>query len=73
MLVEDKILDFIKVNGPTLPTKVAKNINQQILFASAHLSDLVSRGKVKISKLKVGGSPLYYLPGQEDQLYPFAA
>ncbi|MBI2111977.1 hypothetical protein HYT52_00375 [Candidatus Woesearchaeota archaeon] len=73
MLTEDQILEFVKHTGPTLPTKVAKSINQQILFASAHLSDLVSRGKMRISKLKVGGSPLYYLPGQEDQLYRFAA
>ena len=73
MLTEDQILEFVKHTGPTLPTKVAKSINQQILFASAHLSDLVSRGQMRISKLKVGGSPLYYLPGQEDQLYRFAA
>src|SRR3989344_1085213 len=70
---EDRILSFLKMTGPTLPTKVAKHIGTEIIIASAHLSDLASRGKVKISKLKVGGSPLYYLPGQEEQLYPFAA
>ena len=73
MLDQDKILNFLKVTGPTLPTKVAKNINTDILLASAHLSDLSSQGKVKISKLKIGGSPLYYLPGDESQLYNFAS
>ncbi len=73
MLDQDKILNFLKVTGPTLPAKVAKNINTDILLASAHLSDLSSQGKVKISKLKIGGSPLYYLPGQESQLYDFAS
>ncbi|MBT4805461.1 hypothetical protein HON71_04780 [Candidatus Woesearchaeota archaeon] len=73
MLDQDKILNFLKVTGPTLPTKVAKNINTDILLASAHLSDLSSQGKVKISKLKIGGSPLYFLPGQESQLYDFAS
>ncbi|MBT4539499.1 hypothetical protein HOI26_01665 [Candidatus Woesearchaeota archaeon] len=73
MLDQDKILHFLKVTGPTLPTKVAKNIGTNSLLASAHLSDLASQRKIKVSNLKIGGSPLYYLPGQEDQLYNFAA
>ncbi len=71
---QEKILYFLKVVGPTIPSKVAKHINTEILLASAHLSDLVAQGKVKISNLKIGGgSPLYYLPGQEEQLFHFAA
>ncbi|MDO8510698.1 MAG: hypothetical protein Q7S55_00875 [Nanoarchaeota archaeon] len=71
---QEKILYFLKVVGPTIPSKVAKNINTEILLASAHLSDLTSQGKVRISNLKIGGgSPLYYLPGQEEQLFYFAA
>ena len=58
--------------GPSLPFKVAKTLNTEILFASAHLADLTAQGKVKISNLKIGGSPLYYLPGQEQQLHNFA-
>ncbi len=72
MLDQDKILAFLHETGPTLPSKVAKNIQTDILFASAFLSDLASQGKVKISYLKVGGSPLYYLAGQESQLFNFA-
>lgn len=70
---QEKILYFLKVVGPTIPVKVAKNINTEILLASAHLSDLAAQGKIKISSLKIGGTPLYYLPGQEEQLYHFAA
>ena len=70
---QDRILQFLRITGPTLPSKVAKNIGSEVLIASAHLSDLSSQGKVKISYLKIGGSPLYYLPGQEAQIYPFAA
>lgn len=71
---QEKILYFLKVVGPTIPSKVAKNINTEILLASAHLSDLAAQGKVKISNLKIGGgSPLYFLPGQEEQLFHFAA
>ncbi|MBI2572272.1 hypothetical protein HYV86_00265 [Candidatus Woesearchaeota archaeon] len=72
MLAEDQILSFIRTSGPTIPSKVAKIIKTEILIASAHLSDLSSRGKVKVSSLKWGGSPLYYVPGQESQLYNFA-
>jgi hypothetical protein len=69
---QDKILSFLKATGPTLPAKVAKNIKTDILLASAHLADLSSRNKVRMSNLKVGGSPLYYLEGQEAELYQFA-
>lgn len=72
MHVHDQILLFIKANGPIVPTKIAKAIKSEILIASAHLSDLATQGKVKVSNLKVGGSPLYFLPGQEDQLLNFA-
>lgn len=73
MLDQEKILQFLQQIGPTLPSKVAKNIGSNILIASAHLADLSSQGKVRISSLKVGGSPLYYLPGQEAQIYRYAA
>ena len=73
MTAQDQILNFLRASGPILPAKVAKNIKESILIASAHLADLVSQGKVKISNLKVGGSPLYYLPGQESQIYQYAA
>jgi hypothetical protein len=69
----DKILNFLRITGPTTPTNVAKNIKSDVLLASALLSDLSSQGKVRVSKLKIGGgSPLYYLSGQEEQLFKFA-
>ncbi len=72
MDAHDQILLFLKATGPTIPSKVAKTIGSTILIASAHLSDLTSRDKIRISYLKVGGSPLYFLQGQEDQLFQFA-
>lgn len=73
MQVHDQILLFLKANGPSLPIHIAKSIKSDTLIASAHLADLSSRSKVKISHLKVGGSPLYYLPGDEEKIYNFAA
>jgi hypothetical protein len=69
---EEKILQLINSNGPVLPIHVAKTIGANTLMASAHLSELVSRKKLKISRIKVGSSPLYYLPGQEARLENFS-
>ncbi|MBW2971086.1 hypothetical protein KY320_02915 [Candidatus Woesearchaeota archaeon] len=67
-----QVLSFIRLRGPTLPVHVSKHINTSILMASAVMSELVSRGELKISNLKVGGSPLYYIKGQEHQLQKFS-
>ncbi|RLE46144.1 hypothetical protein DRJ25_04640 [Candidatus Woesearchaeota archaeon] len=64
----EKVLNIIKSKGPLLPAAVAKEINTNILFASAILAELVSSKIVKITYLKVGGSPLYYVPGQQYKL-----
>lgn len=66
------ILEIINRKGPVLPVQVSKEINDNVLMASARLSELLSLKKIKISSLKVGGSPLYYLPGQEEKLRNFA-
>ena len=41
-------------------------------MASAHLAELTASKRLKISNVKVGGSPLYYLAGQEAMLQKFA-
>jgi hypothetical protein len=73
MDAKEKIIGFIRINGPSLPTGIAKKIEEDSFFVSAHLSELKEMGKIKISNVKVGGgSPLYYLPGQEAQLQKFS-
>lgn len=73
MDVKEKILEFIKQKGPILPVQIAKEINSDILMASAHLSELKANKQIKISNLKIGGSPLYYLQGQETRLQEFTS
>ncbi|MBS3098231.1 hypothetical protein J4209_05545 [Candidatus Woesearchaeota archaeon] len=73
MDIRDKIIEFIRLKGPILPVQVSKEIGTDILMASAHLSELSSNKKVKISSVKIGGSPLYYLPGQEHLLQNFSS
>jgi len=72
MSTEDKILSLIRSKGPVLPVDVARAIESNILLASAHLSELVSRDKLKVSKTKVGGSPVYYLKEQAGKLQDFS-
>ncbi|MBW2966681.1 hypothetical protein KY342_06275 [Candidatus Woesearchaeota archaeon] len=65
---QEIILNTIKMKGPVIPNQIAKVIETSILFASAHLSELASSNKLKISNTKIGGTPVYYLPGQESRL-----
>ncbi|MBI2541954.1 hypothetical protein HYV80_04550 [Candidatus Woesearchaeota archaeon] len=69
----DKILEFIKLKGPVLPVQIAKEIGSDILMASAHLAELTATNKLKVSAIKVGNSPLYYLQGQESMLQKFVS
>ena len=65
----DKVLEFVKRNGPVLPIQISKEIRVDTMFSGAMLSELVNEGKVIVTKhLRVGGSPLYYVQGQESKL-----
>ena len=67
----EKIISIIKAKGPSLPINISKQIEMSSLFISAFLSELAREKRVKVSSLKVGGSPLYYIEGQEEQLEPY--
>ena len=62
------VLDFVKREGPVLPIQVAKKTNSNTMFAGAILSELIANKLVKISYAKFGGSPVYYVNGQEEKL-----
>ena len=70
--IKENILSYIKQRGPSLPVHIAKITGLSILFSSAFLSELLSERKVKISNMRVGSSPIYYIPGQENQLENFS-
>ena len=70
--IKRKIVSILKFKGPSLPVHIAKQTGQSMLFSSAFLSELVSDKEVKLSHMKVGGSPLYYIPGQEESLEKFS-
>lgn len=66
--IKAKILSIIKLKGPALPAHIARETNMSILFAGAFLSELISERKLKITNMKVGSSPIYYIEGQESKL-----
>lgn len=72
MVGRDELLKIIRTKGPVLPVQVAKEVETSILFASAMLSELVSAKILKVSSVKIGGSPLYYLPEQKSRLQEFS-
>jgi len=72
MADRDAIIGIIRRKGPVLPVQVSKELKTSILFGSAMLSELVSAKLLKVSKVKIGGSPLYYLPEHVSRLQDFA-
>ncbi len=65
---KNSIISFLDSNGPSLPVRVAKTIEMEPVFASAILSELLNEKRVKLSHMKIGASPLYILPNQEQKL-----
>ncbi len=70
--IKEKILSTLRQRGPSLPVHIAGATGLSILFSSAFLSELFSEKKIKISHMKVGSSPIYFLPGQEHLLENFS-
>ena len=66
-----KIIDIIKLHGPSLPVQIASKVGISSLFAGAFLSEAANEELLKISNMKVGGSPLYFIKGQEYALEKF--
>ncbi|MFH1503443.1 MAG: hypothetical protein ABIE36_02190 [Candidatus Diapherotrites archaeon] len=66
--IREKILSILRMRGPLLPVHIANETGLSMLFSSAFLSELLSDKKIRISYMKIGSSPIYFLPGHEYQL-----
>ena len=64
----ERIKQLVRMKGPLLPSQINRELKTDVLFASAMLSELVDRKVLKLSKAKIGGSPVYFAPGQEHRL-----
>jgi len=70
--IKERIISLINSNGPSLPVQIARGTGLSILFASAFLSELFNDKEIKMSNMRVGSSPLYFLAGQESQMEKFS-
>ena len=66
--LRNQVFEIVKREGPILPIVIARKVGRDTIFASAVLSELISRKEVMFTKGKIGGSPLYYAQGQEPRL-----
>jgi len=66
-----RILAFIGRTGPIVSNTIAKTLNLNSFLTSALLSELVNQKKLNASFIRVGGSALFYLDDQEEQLMRF--
>lgn len=66
--LRNKVLDIVKLNGPVLPIQISRKLGSDTILAGAVLSELLASKQIKISTAKIGGSPVYYILGQEEKL-----
>jgi len=71
--VKDRIVMILRRRGPSLPVHVAKDSNLTMLFASAFLSELIADKMIKMSYMRIGSSPIYFVPEHESLLERFSA
>ena len=70
--LKEKIMNILRLRGPGLPVRIAHEIGLSPLFTSAFLSEILSEKRIKLSHMRVGSSPLYFIPGQEPKLETFS-
>ncbi len=66
--LKTQVLEFLQNEGPSFPVKIAQGVGRESFFVGAVLSELTEVKTIKLSKAKVGGSRVYYIPGQEEKL-----
>lgn len=70
---KEKILSIIGAHGPSFPARIARETGMSPMFVAAFLSEMVSEKKLKLSNMKVGSSPIYLLPTQDQALENFSS
>ncbi len=66
--IKNKIVDYIRENGISIPVRISKAVSLEPVFVAAILSEMVSSKMLKITNFRLGSSFFYYLDGQEKQI-----
>jgi len=69
--IKKRIITLLQNRGPCLPVQISREMRMDTLIISAFLSELIDSKKIIMSNLKVGGTHLYLLSGQEPMLENF--
>ncbi len=68
MIDKHEILKLVKEKGPVIPRELVVEVGGDTFLVGALLSQMVDNKEIKISHTKIGGSPTYYVQGQEEKL-----
>ena len=69
--IKEKIIQILANRGPMLPVYISKEINLESIFTSAFLSELVSEKRIRISNIRVGSSPIYFIEEKTPEIEKF--
>ncbi len=69
LINKEEVLNTLKQHGPLIPMDVRKYLGKgDSITIGAALSELAQYKQIRITNVKKGGSPFYYIPGQEEKL-----
>ena len=63
-----QVFDFLKSSGPAVPAEISQKVGRESYFVGAVLSELKQDKTIMLTHAKLGGSRIYYVPGQEEKL-----
>ncbi|MHA1918002.1 MAG: hypothetical protein ACTSUV_06815 [Candidatus Ranarchaeia archaeon] len=66
------VLKVVKQRGPTIPARIVKELGGDTFLIGAILSDLLNNKLLRVSNLKLGGSPFYFAPEHASRLQEFS-
>ncbi|MDP3727959.1 MAG: hypothetical protein Q8R18_00755 [bacterium] len=66
--LKERVFEYVQNHGPILPAVIAKEFRSTNIFISALLSELITNKRIKLTRSKIGGSPLYYCKEQEGRI-----
>ena len=65
---KEQVLEFVRNKGPSIPIDIKKELGSNTTLIGAMLSELASNNLIKVTSVKKGGSPFYYVKEQEEKL-----
>jgi len=69
--IKERIMNSLTTKGPNIPSHIAREVGLEMWVTSAFLSELVADKKIKVSFMRVGSSPVYFVEEQRSNLENF--